>query len=79
MTTTFVLERATDEMEFAVVSKWHREAGDRVTAGEPLVEIEFEKVTYDVEAPVSGVLAEVLAMEGDEVAVGDSLAVIEEG
>jgi 2-oxoglutarate dehydrogenase E2 component (dihydrolipoamide succinyltransferase) len=49
-----------------------------VEAGEVVVEIEAEKVTQEVEAPVAGVLSSILAVDGDELRVGEVLAVIEE-
>jgi pyruvate dehydrogenase E2 component (dihydrolipoamide acetyltransferase) len=56
--------------------RWHRSAGERVELGEPLMEIETDKVTVDVEAPASGVLAAVRASEGDDVPVGQVVALI---
>jgi pyruvate dehydrogenase E2 component (dihydrolipoamide acetyltransferase) len=56
--------------------RWHRSAGERVELGEPLMEIETDKVTVDVEAPASGVLAGLRAAEGDDVPVGQVVAVI---
>lgn len=52
--------------------------GDRVEAGEVVVEVEAEKVTQEIEAPVSGVLRSIVAVDGDEIRVGDVIAVIEE-
>ncbi|MGZ4383692.1 MAG: dihydrolipoamide acetyltransferase family protein [Gaiellaceae bacterium] len=56
--------------------RWHKEAGQAVAAGEPLMEIETDKVTVDVESPASGVLAGLRAAEGDDVPVGQVVAVI---
>lgn len=52
--------------------------GDRVEAGEVVVEVEAEKVTQEIEAPVSGVLRSIVAVDGDEIRVGEVIAVIEE-
>lgn len=65
-------------MEFATVNRWYAQEGQRVNAADPLVEIEAEKATYDIDAPVSGVLTEIFAVAGDEVAVGSTLAIIED-
>ncbi|MFH0764203.1 MAG: lipoyl domain-containing protein [Candidatus Omnitrophota bacterium] len=60
----------------ANVSYWHRSAGDTVKEGEDLVELVTDKATFNLPAPVSGTLKEVLAAEGDEVSVGQILAKI---
>ena len=52
--------------------------GQRVAAGDPVVEIESEKANYEVEAGVAGVVAEVLVAEGDLCEVGDVVVRIEE-
>ena len=49
-----------------------------MAAGEVIVEVEAEKVTQEVEAPVDGVLESILAVEGDEIRVGETIAVIAE-
>jgi pyruvate/2-oxoglutarate dehydrogenase complex dihydrolipoamide acyltransferase (E2) component len=72
------LERLSSEMEFGTVTAWRRRSGERVAAGEPLLEVEADKIVHEIEAPVDGVLAEVVAEEGDEVRVGAVLAVLEE-
>lgn len=64
------------EMEFGTVVKWLKREGEPVVAGEPVVEVEAEKANHELEAPVSGTLAEIVAVEGDEIAVGGLLAVI---
>src|SRR3990170_2614234 len=63
----------------ATVGKWFKQAGDSVTADEPLVELETEKVTVEVPAPTSGVLSAIMVKEGDTVAVGSVLGAIGEG
>jgi 2-oxoglutarate dehydrogenase E2 component (dihydrolipoamide succinyltransferase) len=75
----FTLQQIAPEMEYATVTRWHKREGDSVAAGELLVELEVEKANYDVEAPVSGVLTSIMAVEGDELKLGQTLAVIEEG
>ncbi len=61
----------------ANVSYWHHSLGDTVKEGEDLVELVTDKATFNLPAPASGVLKEVLASEGDEVKVGQVLARIE--
>jgi pyruvate/2-oxoglutarate dehydrogenase complex dihydrolipoamide acyltransferase (E2) component len=62
----------------AVVVRWLKHEGDRVKTGEPLVELETEKVSYELESPFSGILIKLLAHETAEVPVGDPLCEIEE-
>ncbi|MDY0067579.1 MAG: dihydrolipoamide acetyltransferase family protein [Steroidobacteraceae bacterium] len=59
------------------VAAWYKKAGDTVNADEPLFEVETEKVTTEVPAPASGVLAKILVEPGVSVKVGTRLAVIE--
>jgi pyruvate dehydrogenase E2 component (dihydrolipoamide acetyltransferase) len=56
--------------------RWLKQAGDLVTKGEPLMEVETDKATVEVEAPASGTLAGITAAEGADVAVGGAIAVI---
>jgi len=57
--------------------RWLKAPGERVTANEPLVELETDKVTVEIPAPASGVLRETLKSGGEEVAAGDLLGHIE--
>ncbi len=63
----------------ATVGQWFKQAGDKVVADEPLVELETDKVTVEVPAPASGVLVEIAVKPGDTVAVGSLLGAIGEG
>jgi 2-oxoglutarate dehydrogenase E2 component (dihydrolipoamide succinyltransferase) len=63
----------------ATVGQWFKQAGDAVAADEPLVELETDKVTVEVPAPASGVLAEIAVKPGDTVAVGAVLGTIGDG
>jgi len=62
----------------ATVAKWMKAVGDGVKADEPLVELETDKVTLEVNAPAAGVLTEIVANEGDNVEVGALLAKLDE-
>ncbi len=55
---------------------WLKAEGQTVAKGEPLMEIETDKATVEIEAPASGVLAHVTAAPGDEVPVGQTIALI---
>lgn len=63
----------------ATVGKWLKGEGERVETGQPVVELETDKVNMEVPAPGSGVLASVLKKEGETVAIGDILALVEVG
>ncbi len=65
------------DMENGVLCAWLKEEGEPVTAGEPLFEIETNKVVNQIEATESGVLKQQLAEEGDLVAVNAAVAVLE--
>jgi len=62
--------------ETGKVVHWLKRPGDTVRKGEPIVEIETDKVTVEIEAPASGVLRDVTAAEGDVVPVGRTIALI---
>jgi 2-oxoglutarate dehydrogenase E2 component (dihydrolipoamide succinyltransferase) len=63
----------------ATVSRWLKQPGDAVAADEPLVELETDKVSVEVNAPAAGVLGAIQAPDGSEVEVGHVLATIEAG
>jgi len=63
----------------ATVGKWFKQRGDAVKADEPLVELETEKVTLEVNAPAAGTLAEILAEPGATVSIGALLGSLSEG
>ncbi|MEO1089980.1 MAG: 2-oxoglutarate dehydrogenase complex dihydrolipoyllysine-residue succinyltransferase [Pseudomonadota bacterium] len=63
----------------ATVAKWFKQAGEAVAVDEPLVELETDKVTVEVNAPVAGVIGEIVVAEGAEVEVGALLGLIQEG
>jgi 2-oxoglutarate dehydrogenase E2 component (dihydrolipoamide succinyltransferase) len=63
----------------ATIGRWFKQAGEAVAADEPVVELETDKVTIEVPAPASGVLAEVAVKDGETVAVGALLGQIKEG
>jgi pyruvate dehydrogenase E2 component (dihydrolipoamide acetyltransferase) len=74
------LPRLGQGMESGTIVRWLKSEGDKVEKGEPLYELDTEKVTQEVEADASGVLLKILASEGDEIEVGKAIAVIgEEG
>jgi 2-oxoglutarate dehydrogenase E2 component (dihydrolipoamide succinyltransferase) len=76
--TEVTLQRYSAEMEYATISRWLKREGDRVSAGEVLLEVESDKVTQEVVAPVSGVLETIFAVAGDEIRVGESMGTLSE-
>jgi 2-oxoglutarate dehydrogenase E2 component (dihydrolipoamide succinyltransferase) len=79
MTTEIRVPVLGESVTEAIIGKWFKKPGDAVTADEPLVELETDKVTLEVNAPASGVLAEVSAKDGETVEVGALLGQIAEG
>jgi len=63
-------------MQDAEIVRWMKAVGDRVEAGEPLVEIEAAKTTVEVPSPGAGTLTEILVEEGDAVEVRAHIATI---
>jgi 2-oxoglutarate dehydrogenase E2 component (dihydrolipoamide succinyltransferase) len=58
------------------VGRWFKSAGDPVSSGEPLVEINSADLTHEIQAPVTGVLSAILVKDGGYVEVGTELGTI---
>lgn len=71
------MPRLSPDMESGVLCAWLKEEGETVQAGEPLFEIETNKVVNQIEATESGVLKKQMVEEGDTVAVDAPVAVLE--
>jgi dihydrolipoamide dehydrogenase len=63
----------------ATIARWLKQPGDPVAADEPVVELETDKVSVEVNAPSAGTMGAHLVAEGDEVEVGADLGTIEQG
>ena len=63
----------------ATVARWMKNAGEAVSADEPIVELETDKVSLEVPAPQAGVLTDIIAQEGDTVEVDAVLALLQGG
>src|SRR5438132_14152193 len=72
------LPRLAEALTEGTVSRWLKRPGDRVTQGEPLVEVETDKVNSELESPYEGVLTEIVVAEGTTVTAGEVIARIEE-
>jgi 2-oxoglutarate dehydrogenase E2 component (dihydrolipoamide succinyltransferase) len=79
MSSNIVVPEMGESIVDARIAKWLRQEGDAVSVGEPLVELETDKVDVEVAAPQSGVLASIVHKDGADVKIGDVLGTIEEG
>jgi pyruvate dehydrogenase E2 component (dihydrolipoamide acetyltransferase) len=74
MASDVTMPRLSDSMEEGTVLKWLVEEGGDVKRGEPLVEIETDKANMTYEADADGTLIEIVAQEGDTLAIGETIA-----
>src|ERR1700722_2146290 len=79
MSTQIVVPPMGESVSEATVAKWLKKVGDAVKMDEPLVELETDKVTLEVNAAAAGVISEIKAQQGSNVGVGAVLGVIQEG
>src|SRR4051812_14725050 len=78
MSANVVVPEVGESIVDARVAKWLKKEGDAVTAGEPLVELETDKIDLEVSAPQAGVLGKIAHGDGADVKVGEVLAVIDD-
>ena len=78
MSANIVVPEVGESIVDARVAKWLRKEGDAVAAGDPLVELETDKIDLEVAAPQGGVLTRIDRKDGDDVKVGEVLGVIED-
>jgi pyruvate/2-oxoglutarate dehydrogenase complex dihydrolipoamide acyltransferase (E2) component len=79
MPTEVILPKWGLTMEEGTLVSWLKREGDRVEAGEVIAQIETEKITNELEAPVSGVISKILVAEDTEdIPVGTPLCLIDE-
>jgi len=79
MPTKIVVPELGESIVEATVSRWLKQEGDQVKVGEPLLELETDKVNLEVGAEHAGVLVSIERQEGEDVEVGEVLAMLEEG
>ncbi len=79
MAVEITVPAAGESVSEADIGEWLKNEGDYVEADEPVVTLETDKASMDVPAPAAGVLKGLKAKAGDTVAVGDVIAIIEEG
>ena len=63
----------------ATVARWLKKEGEKVSADEPVVELETDKVNLEVPSPVSGVISKINSKDGDNVEVGSILGIVSSG
>jgi 2-oxoglutarate dehydrogenase E2 component (dihydrolipoamide succinyltransferase) len=78
MPANIVVPEVGESIVDARVAKWLRKEGDAVSAGDPLVELETDKIDVEVSAPQAGVLSRIDRKDGEDVKVGEVLGVIDE-
>jgi pyruvate dehydrogenase E2 component (dihydrolipoamide acetyltransferase) len=71
-----IMPKMGDAMEEGTLVKWLKSEGDEVSEGDPIAEIETDKVTLELEAENAGTLAQLIASEGQDIPVGDAIAFI---
>src|SRR5918993_1351794 len=73
---TVIMPKMGDAMEEGTLLKWLKAAGDEVAEGDPIAEIETDKVTLEIEAQESGFVTNLLVEEGTTAAIGTAIATI---
>lgn len=74
-----IMPQLGETVEEGTVSIWHKKVGDIVVSGENLFDVSTDKVEMEIPASTSGELLEILVLEGETVAVGVTLAIIDDG
>ena len=77
MAEQLTLPRVGMNMEEGTVAKWYKAPGEDFCAGDPLYDLETDKVVQVVEATADGTLLEILVSEGEDATVGAAVALIE--
>ena len=72
-----IMPKMGDAMEEGTLLKWLKSEGEEVSQGDPIAEIETDKVTMELEAEDEGTLAQLIADEGQDVPVGEAIAFIQ--
>ena len=67
------------DMESGRLGEWLRAVGDRVERGDPIVEVETDKSTIEMESTAAGTLVEIVAAAGTELAVGEVIGWLDDG
>ncbi len=76
MSVKVIMPQAGQDLETGLVKQWLKAEGDPVAKGEPIVQIETEKVNLEVEAPAAGVLLRILVPDETETAIFSTIGII---
>jgi len=71
-----VMPQFEETMQTGKIISWLKKQGEKVDKGKPIVQVETQKLTAEIEAPENGILAKILANEGDEIPVLQTIAII---
>ncbi len=71
-----IMPKMGDAMEEGTLLKWLKSEGDEVAVGDPIAEIETDKVTLELEAEDAGTLSNLYASEGDDIPIGEAIAFV---
>jgi pyruvate dehydrogenase E2 component (dihydrolipoamide acetyltransferase) len=73
-----ILPRLDPEMKEGTIIEWYKKEGEKIKKGDPLAKVEGEKVIFDVEAPDSGILCQILYSTGVAIPIAQTIAIIAE-
>ena len=76
MATRVIMPQAGQDLETGKVTRWLKAEGDAVAKGEPLVQIETEKISVDVESPAAGVLLRIVVPDDTETAIFSTIGIV---
>src|SRR6184192_3210525 len=76
-TTKVTMPQLGESVHEGTISKWLVKPGDKLVEFEPMLEVDTDKVNTEVPAPITGVLKEILAQEGETVQAGAEIALVE--
>jgi 2-oxoglutarate dehydrogenase E2 component (dihydrolipoamide succinyltransferase) len=75
--TPVVVPTIGESITSAYIAQWFKKVGEAISEGDPLLEVDSDKASLEVPSPVSGVVVELVAEEGDEVPIGSTIAYVD--
>ena len=76
MAVRVIMPQAGQDLETGTVTQWLKAEGDAVAKGEPLVQVETEKISIDVESPAAGVLLRIVVPAGSDTPIFSTLGIV---
>jgi pyruvate dehydrogenase E2 component (dihydrolipoamide acetyltransferase) len=76
MAVKVVMPQFDETMQSGKIVAWMKKEGEKVNKGEPIAQVETQKLTVEIEAPDNGILAKILAKEGDDIPILQTIAII---